>query len=222
MILTYLARNLHVVHRSLLLPSMAILAPCRSAGRGSVLTVSSSAGVVVSGRQVLADIGGDLSIESLQDTSKYKSKNQSIGGSVTVGVGFSGSVNVGQQKMNSDYASVSEQSGIKAGDGGFLIDVGGHTGLTGGVIASRDKAVQDGLNRLTTDKRHQQPRQLQRQQRQPRRRLQHEGLQPQPIGGDATPAPAAPAASGVGTSQDGTATTGGDKVPGSELPAYNG
>ena len=73
-----------------------------------------------------------------------------MGRSVTVGVVFSGSVNVGQQKMNSDYASVSEQSGIKAGDGGFLIDVGGHTGLTGGVIASRDKAVQDGLNRLTT------------------------------------------------------------------------
>ncbi|WP_281661652.1 two-partner secretion domain-containing protein, partial [Microvirgula aerodenitrificans] len=182
-------------------------------------------GAVVSGRQVLADIGGDLTIESLQDTSKYKSKNQSIGGSVTVGVGFSGSVNVGQQKMNSDYASVSEQSGIKAGDGGFLIDVGGHTGLTGGVIASRDKAVQDGLNRLTTGTLS--TSDINNHASYSASSVSLGGgystkdFSLKQIGGDATPAPAAPA-SGVGTSQDGMATTGGDKVPGSELPAYNG
>ena len=183
-------------------------------------------GAVVSGRQVLADIGGDLTIESLQDTSKYKSKNQSIGGSVTVGVGFSGSVNVGQQKMNSDYASVSEQSGIKAGDGGFLIDVGGHTGLTGGVIASRDKAVQDGLNRLTTGTLS--TSDINNHASYSASSVSLGGgystkdFSLKQIGGDATPAPAAPATSGVGTSQDGMATTGGDKVPGSELPAYNG
>ncbi|MEE9927527.1 hypothetical protein [Microvirgula aerodenitrificans] len=169
---------------------------------------------------------GDLSIESLQDTSKYKSKNQSIGGSVTVGVGFSGSVNVGQQKMNSDYASVSEQSGIKAGDGGFLIDVGGHTGLTGDVIASRDKAVQDGLNRLTTGTLS--TSDINNHASYSASSVSLGGgystkdFSLKQIGGDATPAPAAPAASGVGTSQDGMATTGGDKVPGSELPAYNG
>ncbi|WP_425122963.1 HNH/endonuclease VII fold putative polymorphic toxin [Burkholderia gladioli] len=52
--------------------------------------------------------------------------------------------------MNSDYASVIEQSGIKAGDGGFQVDVKGNTDLKGGVVASSDKAVQDNLNKLTT------------------------------------------------------------------------
>ena len=107
-------------------------------------------GAVVSGRQVLADIGGDLTIESLQDTSKYKSKNQSIGGSVTVGVGFSGSASYAKSKVDGDFASVREQSGIQAGDSGFDVKVKGNTDLKGSVIASTDKAVQDGLNRLTT------------------------------------------------------------------------
>ncbi len=52
--------------------------------------------------------------------------------------------------LNSDYAAVGEQSGIRAGDGGFQIDVKGNTDLKGGVIASSDKAVLDGLNNLTT------------------------------------------------------------------------
>ncbi|MFP3454474.1 hypothetical protein R0K30_23005, partial [Bacillus sp. SIMBA_154] len=46
--------------------------------------------------------------------------------------------NISQQKMNSDYAAVGEQSGIKAGDGGFDINVSGNTDLKGGVIASSD------------------------------------------------------------------------------------
>jgi filamentous hemagglutinin len=58
--------------------------------------------------------------------------------------------NVAQQKMRSDYAAVGEQSGIKAGDGGFQVDVKGNTDLKGGVIASSDKAVQSGANSLTT------------------------------------------------------------------------
>ncbi|MCO8167527.1 polymorphic toxin-type HINT domain-containing protein [Pseudomonas sp. 21LCFQ02] len=52
--------------------------------------------------------------------------------------------------MQSDYASVSEQSGIKAGDGGFQIEVKGNTGLTGGAITSSDRAVERGLNTLST------------------------------------------------------------------------
>lgn len=62
--------------------------------------------------------------------------------------GASGSF--GATDIDSDYASVTEQSGIKAGDDGFDIRVGGNTDLIGGVIASSDKAVQDGKNRLVT------------------------------------------------------------------------
>ncbi|MBU9488369.1 hemagglutinin repeat-containing protein [Burkholderia multivorans] len=113
-------------------------------------------GAVASGKQVIADVGGDLYIESLQDKDHYDSKQQSAGLSASVCVpplctgksSVAGSV--GQTKMNSDYASVIEQSGIKAGDGGFQVDVKGNTDLKGGVIASSDKAVQDNLNTLST------------------------------------------------------------------------
>ncbi len=52
--------------------------------------------------------------------------------------------------MNSDFKSVTEQTGLWAGDGGFLVDVKHNTTLIGSVIASSDKAVADGLNKLTT------------------------------------------------------------------------
>ena len=45
---------------------------------------------------------------------------------------------------------MTEQSGLKAGDGGFQLGVKGDTTLTGGVIASTDAAVQAGVNRLDT------------------------------------------------------------------------
>ncbi len=98
---------------------------------------------MANGKQVVANVGGDLNIESLQDTSTYHSKDQSIGGSVTVGFGFSGSAS--QQKIDSDFASVTEQSGIKAGDKGFQVNVRGNTDLKGAVIASTEKSVQDGV-----------------------------------------------------------------------------
>nr|WP_301542867.1 hemagglutinin repeat-containing protein [Cupriavidus basilensis] len=37
-------------------------------------------GTLASGKQVVAGVGGNLSIESLQDTSPFKSKDQSLGG----------------------------------------------------------------------------------------------------------------------------------------------
>lgn len=124
-----------------------------SAGEGLTLVSGGDTtlrGAVASGRQVVADVGGNLSIESQQDTSTFKSKDQSIGGSVTVGAGFSGSVNVGQQKINSNYASVTEQSRIEAGDGGFQVKVKGNTDLKGAAITSSEQAVTDGLNTLST------------------------------------------------------------------------
>ncbi|RQV29328.1 filamentous hemagglutinin N-terminal domain-containing protein [Burkholderia cenocepacia] len=128
---------------------------------GNTLTIESGGdtnlkGAVASGRQVIADVGGNLNIESLQNTDHYDSKQQSAGVSVSVCVppicagSSSVSGNISQQKMHSDYAAVAEQSGIKAGDAGYQVDVKGNTDLKGGVIASSDKSVQDGVNSLTT------------------------------------------------------------------------
>ncbi|MEX3956601.1 hemagglutinin repeat-containing protein [Trinickia sp. EG282A] len=174
-------------------------------------------GAVVGGRQVLADVGGNLTIESLQDTSTYQSKDESVSGSVTVGYGVSGSANYGQQKMDSDFASVTEQSGIKAGDGGFQINVKGDTHLNGGVITSTERAIADGLNSLTTAT-------LTTSDIQNRAEYSASGfalgggyssdgggMSPRGGKGNST-------AGGVGTNQQGQATTGGDKVPGTDLP----
>ncbi|MCR6480417.1 hemagglutinin repeat-containing protein [Variovorax sp. ZS18.2.2] len=108
-------------------------------------------GGVVEANRVNADIGGNLLIESLQDTSKSDSKQQSAGGSISIGAGvWSANVNLSNAKAKGDHASVTEQSGIKAGDGGFDVDVKGHTELKGGVIESTQAAINAGRNRFDT------------------------------------------------------------------------
>ncbi|WLE60404.1 hemagglutinin repeat-containing protein [Burkholderia plantarii] len=113
-------------------------------------------GAVVSGQQVVGKIGGKLNVESLQDLDHYDSKQQGAGFGVSLCVpplcagNSSVTASIDQMKMRSHYAAVGEQSGIRAGDGGFQIDVKGVTHLKGGVIASSDKAMRDGVNRLTT------------------------------------------------------------------------
>jgi filamentous hemagglutinin len=108
---------------------------------GQQLTISSGGdtnlkGAIASGSQVIADVGGDLNIESLQDKATFDSKNQGVSVSATVGIGANVGGSVNQSKMHNDYASVQEQSGIQAGDGGFQVTVGGNTDLKGGVISS--------------------------------------------------------------------------------------
>ncbi|WP_349780677.1 hemagglutinin repeat-containing protein [Xanthomonas sp. WHRI 7065] len=98
------------------------------------------------GDTVLAKIGGDLLLQSEQDTEDYKSKQQQAGVKLVYGVSGS-SANYSQQKVNSSYTSVKEQSGIQAGNGGFDITVGGNTHLIGGAIASTADAT---LNHLST------------------------------------------------------------------------
>ncbi|MBU9854781.1 hemagglutinin repeat-containing protein [Rahnella bonaserana] len=108
------------------------------------------AGAQVSGNSVVADIGGDLTISSLQDSDYYDSSQKSISGGASFSFGTmtgSGGISAANDKMNSDYNSVTEQSGIFAGDGGFDITVGGHTQLDGAVIASTGPADK---NRLDT------------------------------------------------------------------------
>ncbi|WP_223670520.1 hemagglutinin repeat-containing protein, partial [Xanthomonas citri] len=115
------------------------------------LTVASGNDTTIKGAQaigdtVLAKIGGDLLIQSEQDTEDYKSKQQQAGVKLVYGVSGS-SASYSQQKVNSSYTSVNEQSGIQAGNGGFDISVGGNTHLIGGAIASTADAL---LNHLST------------------------------------------------------------------------
>ncbi|QBQ36695.1 hemagglutinin repeat-containing protein [Pseudoduganella plicata] len=113
-------------------------------------------GAVISADKVQANVGGDLAIESLQDKSTFDSKQTSAGmnlslcippfcyGVSTVGGNFS------KAKAEGDYLSVVEQSGIKAGNGGFQLTVGGNTDLKGGTISSTQQAVDTGKNSLNT------------------------------------------------------------------------
>ncbi|WP_346729250.1 hemagglutinin repeat-containing protein [Achromobacter ruhlandii] len=111
-------------------------------------------GAVGQAEQIIASVGNNLRIETLQDTSTYKSKQQSAGINASICVyGYcssSVSANVSQGRMNSDFKSATEQAGLKAGNGGFIVDVKSNTTLIGGVIASGDQAVIDGLNRVST------------------------------------------------------------------------
>ncbi|WP_153075405.1 hemagglutinin repeat-containing protein [Paraburkholderia bonniea] len=125
---------------------------------GNTLTLHSGgdttlSGASAAGQRVIADVGGNLNLHSVQDTRHDDAKQTSGGISVSVRVppicyGTSSvSGNFSQNRLNSDYASVAEQSGIKAGEGGFQIQVGGNTDLRGAYIAgSADTAK----NTLTT------------------------------------------------------------------------
>lgn len=109
-------------------------------------------GAQVNGDKVTADVGHDLTLTSLQDTNDYNSKQQSMsaGASYTWG-GGGGSVSfsASHDKITSTYDSVSEQTGIFAGKGGFDVTVGNHTQLNGAVIASRADADKNLLDTST-------------------------------------------------------------------------
>jgi len=102
----------------------------------------------VKGNQVNADVGGNLNIESVQDTLSSAAHQSSSGGGFSVSQGGA-SANFSQSKGNAtgSYAGVNEQAGIHAGDGGFNINVTGNTDLKGGLIASD---ADSSKNSLTT------------------------------------------------------------------------
>ncbi|PKE30568.1 filamentous hemagglutinin [Rahnella sp. AA] len=105
-------------------------------------------GAQVSGESIKADIGRDLTLISEQDSDHYESeqKSASAGGSISFG-GGSGSISLSKDQMYSNYDSVTDQTGMFAGKGGFDITVGNHTQLDGAVIASTAQADK---NRLDT------------------------------------------------------------------------
>ncbi|MDM7944532.1 MAG: hemagglutinin repeat-containing protein, partial [Hydrogenophaga sp.] len=108
-------------------------------------------GAVVAAPKVQARIQGDLLIESLQDTSASHEQSKQVGGSVTFGPATGASISSGKTRIDSHLASVSEQSAIRAGDGGFDVQVNGATDLKGGAITSTQAAIDQGLNTFDSE-----------------------------------------------------------------------
>ena len=128
---------------------------------GNSVTIQSGAdttlaGATVTAPTVKADVGGNLTIESRQDVSTYESEQRSSGGGVSLCIppicygASSFSVAAGASDIDSHYQSVGEQSGIRAGDGGFEVNVKGDTTLTGGAITSTQAAIDNDANRFQT------------------------------------------------------------------------
>ncbi|WON78255.1 hemagglutinin repeat-containing protein [Serratia sp. UGAL515B_01] len=117
-----------------------------TSGRDTTLT-----GAQVSGDTINLDVGRDLTLRSQQDSDRYDAHQSSMSGglSVPVGPGAGGGVqfSTSRDKVNSNYDSVQEQTGLFAGKGGFDITVGNHTQLDGAVIASQ---ADTSKNRLDT------------------------------------------------------------------------
>ena len=122
-------------------------------------------GATASADRITTDIGGNLVIESLKDKIKYDSQQTSVGGGVSLcippicyGQMVAVNVNAAESKIKADHDSVGAedeaaqrgQSGLKAGNGGFDVKVGGNTTLIGGVITSTDRAVNDNNNSFQT------------------------------------------------------------------------
>lgn len=118
------------------------------------LTLSSGNDTMLSGAQALgnrivADVGHDLTMTSLQDTDDYQSKQQSASGGFSFTFGSmtgSAGLSLSQSKVNSEYASVGDQSGLFAGNGGYDVYVGNHTQLNGAVIASTAQSANNALS----------------------------------------------------------------------------
>jgi hypothetical protein len=61
-----------------------------------------------------------------------------------------GGLSASKSNINSNFQSVNEQTAIRAGDGGFALNVQGNTDLKGAVITSTQAAVDNNKNAFTT------------------------------------------------------------------------
>ena len=117
-------------------------------------TIRSGGDTSLKGAQIIGKgIGLDaqsLRIRSVQDTETYQGKQQNGNVQVTVGYGFSASGSYSQSKVKADHASVTEQSGIYAGEDGYQIKVRDNTDLKGGIITSGKSAEDKGKNLFQT------------------------------------------------------------------------
>ncbi|WP_407971331.1 hemagglutinin repeat-containing protein [Burkholderia pyrrocinia] len=122
-------------------------------GANSVTLVSGGdtnvIGSNVNGGTVTASVGGNLNVQSVQDTTYSTAHQSSAGGGVSVSTMGGGSASFSAQNGHADgnYAGVNEQAGIQAGSGGFDVTVKGNTDLKGAYIGSTADASK---NTLTT------------------------------------------------------------------------
>ncbi|MGE0350434.1 hemagglutinin repeat-containing protein [Hydrogenophaga sp.] len=107
------------------------------------------AGAVVAADTVKATVGGHLRIQSLQDTSVWREASSQKGGSASSAGGAS--ANASRTRIEAEHSSVAQQSGIRAGDGGFQVEVTGQTELKGGAITSTQVAVDLNRNRFESE-----------------------------------------------------------------------
>ncbi|MCW0447430.1 hypothetical protein NB706_000264 [Xanthomonas sacchari] len=96
-------------------------------------------GAVAKADRIDVQTGGDLTIESLQDTSNIQSKESGYGGRIQVsfGTAWDASGYASTAKANGNSTGVTEQSGLFAGKGGYHVDAG-NVNLIGGAIASNN------------------------------------------------------------------------------------
>ncbi|MGF6362632.1 filamentous hemagglutinin [Pseudomonas frederiksbergensis] len=121
---------------------------------GNQLTLNSGRDTTLEGAQasaqkVVADIGRNLTLSSLQDSDRFESKQANVSGGASFTFGSmtgSGSLSVSQDKIKSNFNSVQEQTGLFAGKDGYQVTVGEHTQLNGSVIASTASADKNKLS----------------------------------------------------------------------------
>ncbi|UOV06924.1 hemagglutinin repeat-containing protein [Pseudoxanthomonas mexicana] len=123
-------------------------------GSGGTTTVTSGGTTTIRGGQVTGDrvelTADKLVIGSLQDTDTFESDQMNASAQVTVGYGASVSGSYSQSKIDANYASVTEQSGILAGDGGYAVNIKYSTDLKGGIVTSTQAAEDADRNSFST------------------------------------------------------------------------
>jgi len=117
---------------------------------GDTLTVNTGkdatlAGANLEGRGVVMDVGGDLIVKSEQDKRAAAGSNWNVGGSVTIGYGYSGEVHGGIGESDADSAWVTKQTTI-IGKEKVDIRTEDNTHVEGAVIAA-----ENGNLKLDTD-----------------------------------------------------------------------
>ena len=132
-------------------------------GLGGGVTGALSAGSVAAAAPMLNQLQDALQTQLLSagmSDNSSKTVAQLLTGGVVAAVGTAAGGSTGavaslsasfsDAKVTGNFASVTEQSGVKAGDGGFQVAVKGGTTLTGGVVTSNQAAVDGGRNSLST------------------------------------------------------------------------
>ncbi|MDS7958257.1 MULTISPECIES: hemagglutinin repeat-containing protein [unclassified Acinetobacter] len=121
------------------------------------ISLTSKGDTTLRGAQAKADridanVGGQLKVESLQDTVEQNTKQTGAGGRLqaSFGTAWQASGNFSSSKASGDSNSVNQQSGLFAGDGGYHVKADS-VDLKGGAIVSTATKDKNDLstNRLT-------------------------------------------------------------------------